>query len=227
MRSRGYLWLPVALSSALLFPSTAIAETIRITSGFFDVGEGSGPYSLVGDRRGFTLTGTISTDFAHFAPICAEPLGCAPGTVARLPHQWTGLDFVGPRLTLDGITYEEVNSLSGNAFASVLFFGDIPLPPFDGNTAVALRTPFRMDGGVTIEPDDGQGEITEDTLVGSGILTTKWARFDSPDLGRPEWALTSARYDFFGSPVPEPTTFLLAGIAGAAAAFGRRKRRAH
>jgi hypothetical protein len=228
MRSRGYFWLAIVLSSALLFPRAASAETIRITSGFFEIGEdGTGPYNLVGDRRGFRLFGTISTDFAHFGAICPDSTGCIPGTVARLPHAWTGLDFVGPRATLDGVFYEIVNSLTDQAFASVLFFADIPLPAFTPSGTTVLQTPFTFRGGFTVQPRDGEpGEITQDDLVGAGLLTTRWARSDLPELDS-QWEVRFARYDFFGAaPIPEPTTLVLAGIAGAAGALARRKRRA-
>jgi hypothetical protein len=218
MRSRGYFWLPVVLSSAYLFPSAAAAETIRITGGFLEM---PGEFDLVGDRRGFRMFGGGygGGGGPNVFVGCEDGSdGCNnPGEVALFSHAFSGLDLPA-RATLDGIFHEDVGSLGAKASALIGFSSRHVLPPI-GSTAV-LRDPFTMEGSFFAE---GTGV---DTLVGSGIVTTTWTSFGSNESG-PVWDLTFARYDFFGAtPVPEPTTLVLFGVAGAAAAFTRRKRHA-
>jgi hypothetical protein len=219
MRARAYFWLSVALSAAFLFPRAASAETIRITSGFLDF---NGAYNLVGDRRGFRLFGGIFEGTSpHHGVFCDPGAGCLPGTNAVINHFNHGLDFEGPQAFLDGVFYENVNNLSGPAFADVSFVTDSFLfPPL--SNAATFTIPFTMTGNFFVERDTGS---TLDTLVGSGLATTVWTP-DAPDpTGSQGWFLQSVHYDFFGAaPVPEPTTMILAGVAGAAAAFARRRR---
>ena len=93
-----------------------------------------------------------------------------------------------------------------------------------GDFAV-LRSPFTMEGGFSHGSVPGVAGDVE-TLVGSGVVTTTWRARTAPDADTRVWDLTFAHYDFLGeSQVPEPATLMLFGIGGAAAAFGRRKRR--
>ena len=223
MRSRCHLWLLIVLSSAVSFPSAARADTIRIASGFLNIGgeDVADRGLLVGDRRGFSVEIFAPAAPWHFV-FCSESAGCAPGTGATITHAWLGLDFGARNATLDGIRYEEVNSLSGDAWVSTAFNSSVTLPPL--SSSAVLRTPFTMTGLFSIVPHD-EGERRDFPLVGSGILTSTW-RGDFPsEEGR--WFPVALRYDFSAAPIPEPTTMVLAGIAGAAAAFARRKRRIH
>jgi hypothetical protein len=211
------LCVTAALSAALLFPSAASADTIRIVSGFFEVGDHFEvrPFNLVGDSHGFTLFGRVGNP--GFDPFCNDAPDCAPGDTARITQVWNGLDFPGANATYEGVTYTEMNNLSSIAFAEVGFNNTLVLPAFEGTTGV-LQTPFVMAGTFTLN-------FEASPLVGSGTMTTTWNRRDSPEGSR--WVLALTRYDFADSaaPVPEPTTLVLTGLAGAAAAFRRRKRR--
>ena len=111
--------------------------------------------------------------------------------------------------TLDGITYDEVNTLSARAFAEIGFSSTHLLPPLRDSTV--LRTPFTMEGYFS-----HPGGI--EMLVGSGIVTTNWFTSGSTDSGSRVWNLASARYNFSeAAPVPEPGTMMLVGLGGAAA----------
>jgi hypothetical protein len=215
MRPQGYFWLSVALSSALLFPSTASAETIFITSGFLEY---NGKYNLIGERRGFRVFGNVfEGDSPNLHVFCPGDL-CNPGAVAVIQHASSGLDFEGPQAFLDGVFHEEVNSFTGSAWVTLGFSSTTVLPPVS-STAV-LRIPFTMEGSFLVE-DRG----TLDELVGSGIATTTWRPDGLDQNGNLIWGLSTLRYDFSGAaPVPEPTTLVLFGLAGATTWLLRAKR---
>jgi hypothetical protein len=218
---RSPLWIPVVLCSVFLFPRPAAADTIRITSGFFEVADHFEvrAFNLVGDRRGFRLFGSVGNP--GFDAMCTNGPLCAPGEPARVLQFWGGLDFPGASSTHLGVTYEQMNSLNDIAFAGILFDNTVPLPGLTGSTTT-LRTPFTMTGDFSVQPRDAAGFA--ETLRGTGTMTTTWNRTDSPEGGTPGWALAFTRYDFSGdTAVPEPMTLVLVG-AGAAVAFARRKR---
>jgi hypothetical protein len=217
MRSRGYVWLLIALGSTLLFPSTVVADTIRITGGFLEMSTPASPFNLVGDRRGFRLFGSHYLGAVGVGTYLDCPVVCGPGEVAHLAHAASGSDLPATA-TLDGTLYEDVGSLDSRANAVIGFAGSFTLPPFA--TTAVLHTPFMMEGTFS----NGFEVLT---LLGSGIATSNW-RTETIPSGELKWSLMTIRYDFFGAaPVPEPTTLVLAGVAGAAAAFARRRRRAH
>jgi hypothetical protein len=66
MRSRSN-WLLITLSLALLYPHSAAAETIRIVSGVVSIDPYPRLFTLVGDRRGFTLSGSFPIVPQHIA----------------------------------------------------------------------------------------------------------------------------------------------------------------
>jgi hypothetical protein len=219
MRSRGHVWLLIALGSTLLFPSTVVADTIRITSGFLEINTPTSPLNLVGDRRGFRLFGggfLGGVGINNF--VDCPPAGlCGPGAVARLAVVSSATDF-GASATLDGKLYEELGSLSGPWQSAELgFASSLTLPSFDSSGV--LHSPFVMEGFFS-------HDSTFETLIGSGIMTSTWRPETIPSAER-TWYLTTVRYDFSdAAPVPEPTTLILAGVAGAVTALARRHRRA-
>jgi hypothetical protein len=218
MRVRGCFWLLVLLSSALAFPPAAHADTIRVTSGFFDFAAGGG--RLVGERGFSVNVGVGSPNSPAFYVFC-EGERCTPGTTAGIQHAWGGLDLPAGALTFDGVTYPEINTLGGPASLEIGFESHVTLPPLAA-TAI-LRTPFTFRGSLALTPESGPW-VTH-SLIGSGTLTSSWRPDES--LGGNAWYPANLRYDFSAAaPIPEPTTMVLAGIAGAAAAFGRRRKRA-
>jgi hypothetical protein len=206
-------WVFLYLLAALLFPSGAVADTIRITSGFVEFG---GAFQLVGNERGFQLDGSGYGGGASPSAyaFCAGD-DCNAGEVAQLQHGFSGLDLFVHSATLDATTYDEVNTLGADAFAAIGFSSTLVLPP-SSSTAV-LSTPFAMDGSFS-----HPGGI--ETLIGSGIVTTRWTSSGSAGSA-PAWNLVFARYEFAeAAPVPEPATLVLVATGAAALALRRRKR---
>ena len=55
MRTLRHCWVAANLFTVLVFPSIALADTIRITSGTVELG---GAFDLVGNESGFRLSGS-------------------------------------------------------------------------------------------------------------------------------------------------------------------------
>jgi hypothetical protein len=146
------------------------------------------------------------------------PLHCSPGNRLSLHASWSGHDFPG-QATIRGITYP-VGSLSLPSSMFVEFGGAVVLPPI-GPAGTAVMAPFTFHGGFSHQV--GHSFFSE-TLVGSGtaILSISPATWD-PAI----WQVTTARYDFSTSAVPEPSTLALLGTAviGIAGRAWRRSRR--
>jgi hypothetical protein len=214
MRSLRHCWVFLNLSAALLFPTFATADPIQITSGFVRLG---GPFDLMGSERQFRLIGIrygggSSPNAYAFCPGDA----CEAGAVAQVRHAVGGLDLFVQSATLDGTTYNEVNSLNAEAFATIGFSSTHVLPS-SSSTAV-LTTPFAMEGSFS-----HPGGV--ETLFGSGIVTTRWISSAPVGSAAPIWNLESARYEFSGAAVPEPGTLLLVATGAAVAVLSRRTRR--
>jgi hypothetical protein len=213
MRTLRCCCVPLSLFAALLFPSIAVADTIQITSGFVELG---GAFELVGDERGFGLSGSGYGGGASPAAyvFCAGET-CNAGEVADLQHAFGGLDLNVHSATIDGTTYTDVNTLSAQAFATIGFSSTHVLPTA-GSTAI-LNTPFTMQGSFT-----HPGGV--ESLVGSGMVTTHWRSSAPVGSATSVWNLASARYEFSeAAPVPEPGTLLLVVTGAAAAALSRRR----
>ena len=207
----------LCLFAALLFPSRAVADTIRITSGFVEL---VGAFDLEGDERGFQLVGSgYGGGSSPSAYAFCDGDDCNAEEVAQLQHAFGGLDLSVGSATLDGTTYNEVNTLGAEVFAEIGFSSTHLLPSLSG-TAI-LNTPFTMQGSFS-----HPGGV--ETLVGSGIVNTRWISSAPGGSVPPAWNLAFARYEFSdAAAVPEPGTLLLVATgAAAAAAMSRRKRRA-
>jgi hypothetical protein len=216
MRTLRHCWVPLNLFAALLFPSIAVADTIRITSGFVELG---GAFDLVGNERGFRLSGSgYGGGASPGAYVFCAGDDCNAGEVAQLQHAFGGLDLLVHSATIDGTTHDQVNTLGAQAFAEIGFSSTHVLPSLS-STAV-LNTPFTMQGSFS-----HPGGV--ETLVGSGIVATRWISSAPVGSAVPAWNLASARYEFSeAAAVPEPGTLLLVATGAAAAALSRRKGRA-
>jgi hypothetical protein len=214
MHSLRQIWLSVILSWAVLFPSTAAADSIRITSGFLEL---VGAYELAAPERGFRMVGDGYGGAGAAAFVFCDGGACGPGVSAQVRHAFGGLDLLVASATLDGAVYDDVNTLAGGTFAEIGFSSAHVLPP-PGSAAV-LTTPFIMEGSF-VYPAGAE------RLFGSGVVTTRWSAASNGGSGAAVWNLESARYDFSdAAPVPEPGTLVLTGMAAGAAALARRRRR--
>jgi hypothetical protein len=202
------------------------AEPIQITGGSLELSGPSGPnrsvsslagpVSLVGLTRGFTLTAYVSTHEGIFQPWaqCQFAPVCIPGAAIDLRAYWVGLGVVAT-VTLDGLTFLNVGSLSSDDSAVIEFIGSRLAPDFGTGTA-SLVVPFQFEGRFTRALGGGA------TLLGQGMATLFLAQSWGPTESAPAaWRVVGARYAF--SPTPEPGTLVLTA-SGIAAVLLRRRR---
>jgi hypothetical protein len=208
----------VLLCTAIVFAKAAGAEPIRITAGSAEVtGTGasvSTPIHLVGER-GFTLR-SLATGFPSEL-VCFDQ--CVPGATVPLNMRWGGFDLPAV-VTLDGVTYHDVGSISVQADATIAFLASATLPPFSGDTSTVV-VPFRFSGTFSYPVSGGLSSVD---LVGAGTVTSTFRRVTG--VGDSDFyvqQLSTYRFDA-ASPVPEPGTMLLVG-GGLLWGFGRRMRR--
>jgi hypothetical protein len=205
---------------ALCLSAPASADPVRITAGALTWGDalGSAPrITLAGD--GFTFDGRGGTGF--FAPFeqCVVP-ECSAGTTVDLHAIWVGADLPGTA-TFEGVTFPNVGSLASEASLQATWSGSLGLPfDFEGGS---LTAPFQFTG-LFFYPLPSIGLVQHLDLYGEGQATLTFA----PSRVVPgAFALSEARYEFSGDPVPEPTSMLLigTGLAGLAALRRRQSRK--
>jgi len=198
------------------------AEPIRISGGslvFVDVNPGQ--LSIVGNR-GFSSDGVVDSSETNVGPIANCLFTCEPGSTIESRVDIFGSAF-GGTVTLDGHTYEDVNSpVSGNSLTLNLS-GTIDLPPFR-NAPVTISAPFDADGFFqhVDDPFDPQGSPFFDVPIqGSGTVTLNL----TPNSGL-FWHLNFPfRYDFVATATPEPATLTMIGGPLVAALIRARRRR--
>lgn len=197
------------------------AEPIRISGGSLVFPDSNpGELSIVGNR-GFSSHGFVDSSETNVGPIATCLFFCVPGETIPARVDIFGSAF-GGTVTLDGHTYEDVNSpVSGNSLTLNLS-GTIDLPPFR-DTPVTISAPFDADGFFRHidDPFDPRGSPFFDVPIqGSGTVTLNL----TPNSGL-FWHLNfPLRYDF-ATPTPEPATLTMVGAPLVAALIRARKRR--
>jgi hypothetical protein len=202
----------------LSIAAPARAEPLHITSGAlaWSLAQG-GPPRITLTGTGFTFDGRGGTGVFMARDQCLVP-ECVPGTAVDLHATWSGSDLPGTA-TLGGRTFTPVGSLASDASLLASWSGELLLPAdFSGG---AVSAPFWFSGlfFYSSEPTAMTGPLD---LFGQGRATLTFA----PSSVAPgTFALSAARYEFGGSPVPEPASMVLigTGLAGLAAL----RRRAH
>ena len=196
------------------------AEPIRITRGSLELsgtsGSQTGTVSLVGATRGFTLSARVNTSEGVFQPSeqCQQLPACMPGAPIDLGANWAGLGVVS-KVTLDGLTFTGVGSLTSDDSVAIEFIGSARAPAF-GTGAAVLISPFQFEGQFGRALGGGV------SLVGHGMATLILTQSFGPnELSPAAWRVTAARYEF--SPTPEPATLVLTA-SGIAAVLLRRRR---
>jgi PEP-CTERM motif-containing protein len=205
----------------LATPPTVRADTITITGGSLQLSGSQGSMSLIGDSRGFTLSGGGDA-LGGVIGLHSSPF--RPGDTMPLAARWSGGDLLGG-FTLDGVTYFSSGVFpicGGNCgYASVDFEGTAVAPPFGNDLTTTLVEPFTFSGNVMhlVAPPSFQTE--SDSLIGQGLATIHLSQI--PGGSGPLWIYTTASYDF--AVAPEPGTLVLfgAGLVG----VGLRRWRQH
>jgi hypothetical protein len=213
--------LCVVLASlvCLAVPHALYADPVRITSGLLIIPGTSEVGSLeMAGTRGFTLRGNTDNVAEAFTR-CFDP-DCVPGTPLGLFVNLGGPTLLGATITVDGVTYPDVDTLNSPVFTNMFFRGNTIAPAMTG-VRTTITTPFTYDGTVFL--DAGNGVSVE--LLGSGVATLRLVPYglaDFPDA----WRVDQIDYLFVDSaPVPEPGTMTLAATALAGAWMARRRAR--
>jgi hypothetical protein len=216
----------VACVSVLYLGGTqAAADPVTITTGSIVLSERSffqaGPIAIAG-TRGFSIEGSVNSGEGSIDPL-RQCFPCEP-TVDFSVGANLGGSAISGTATLDGETYNNINTMVSVNFAHLHLIGTTVLPPVNGLSLV-IRAPFTVaaDSSFTYEVTPGSStepaELATVALAGRGTATVSF--FANPSV--PVWEFSQMRYEF--EPVPEPATVVLAGGGLAAMLWGARARR--
>jgi hypothetical protein len=198
-------------------PHALYGDPVRITSGLLVIPGTSevGRLEMAG-TRGFTLQGNTDNVADAFWR-CFDP-ECVPGTPLGLFVNLGGPTLLGATITVDGVTYPDVDTLSSPVFTNQFFRGNTVAPAFTG-VPTTITTPFTYDG--TVYLDAGNGVSVE--LVGSGVATLRLIPYGLAEFPN-AWRVDQIDYLFVdAAPVPEPGTMTLAATALVGAWVARRR----
>jgi hypothetical protein len=215
--------LAVGAALCIAFAAPIRADEIRVvtagtvTANRPDAGDIflSGP-GFVFTARGFDGVGTASLD----AP---------PGTRVGINSIWTGASsslFQNGPVTVDGVSYSSI--FVGNTIS--LDAGSFVVPSRPAGSTFTLQRPFTLEpesnlAGYARSPNAGNvPPLFHFAIAGTGIatVTLDYVAESSPGVGIPR--PRSIVYQFASqlAPVPEPTTFVLFGVAVTLMAARRR-----
>jgi hypothetical protein len=216
--SSGFLAATVLL--CLGIAQHAAADPIVITGGSMLVtGQNElGSIALTG-TRGFSLRGGVdpSEGAVDAMNLCStEEPRCAGGSTISVGTFLTGFAFPSGIVTLDGVTYDDLNDFNSPSSIVVQLTGTIALPPIQAAPLI-VTAPFGIGALSEFFPDSS-------VVPGVPIRGSEGRATLSLIPGRdgggtpPPWVLDQIRYDFNdAAPIPEPGMMLLvaAGVAGA------------
>jgi PEP-CTERM motif-containing protein len=204
---------------ALASASQALADPVRITSGFLAATSPVevAPVSVTG-TLGFSTRGISDPGEGHLDAF-TDCRPCMPGDQIRLSGFLPGFDAAA---TLNGnsytLTLDVNNPVSMNW---TLATGTITAPPF-ALAAQLLETPFTLTG--LFFPNTQSLGIP---LAGRGIASILLSPLPGSNSDPSLWQASLLHYDFQSdtAPIPEPASLTLFGIGLAATGIWRSRRR--
>ena len=209
--------LAAGLLALILGPTTALADPIRLTGGFFSV-TGIGANAVIDMHgAGFRATGSLEPGVVWPDLTCFP---CAAGDPIRLDTSFLASNG-GGTATVGAAVFPRV----GFGALNFLFMAPTIVAPAVAGEFTATEA-FTFSGRLYgfYDPDQ-QDRVFDQMLIGQGLLTASFASVPNPD-GPPLFSFRSIRYDFADpAPVPEPGTLLLfASGLGAALRYRHRGR---
>jgi PEP-CTERM motif len=216
--------LGILFLSCLIFPESARADDIIVTSGHVNV------TSNIRDLLDFNFSGSglsasgfdlHAVPVQYSSPCLSSPALCQPGDLI-FPNSLVVLTSEfgsGSSVTFNGSTV----LVSWASHDSVLAFsGPGTEIPTSNESTLTITSPFEMTGTINVHPlSDPSTVIFSTTISGRGLATLTLQR----PAGNPEgYALTAANYNFEPATVPEPATLVLLGTGVVGGILGRRRR---
>jgi hypothetical protein len=155
---------PLAAKTAQARPISA--DPVVIDRGQLDVSAEGGELTLYG-TRGFSLTAPVTRSSGIVAALdTCFASNCVPGAEIALLAQWSGNDLPAT-VTLDGVTYSQVGSLTDATSGLIQFTGVAAAPPLGTQDVDAVKAPFTVTGAFTHEVD---GELVTVPFAGEGVV---------------------------------------------------------
>jgi hypothetical protein len=201
---------------------TAAADPVTITSGSIVLSQPSlfqvGPIEIAGTRE-FSVAGVVDSGEGSIHPL-TQCFPCVPRNNFSVGAA-LGTSAIEGTATLDGVTYQPINSFSTSNFVFLRLIGTTVLPPVNG-PALVIHAPFTVAPGSLFTYEITPGSYQEPphtatvALAGRGIATVNFLA--NPTA--PVWEFSDMRYDFV--PTPEPSTLILVGGGLVATLFRAR-----